>query len=213
MMKETFGALLRRRRKELGLTQWDVMERTGISQTYISKLEHNRVDHPGPDVLQRLSAALEIDILDLQTAMGWIAVVSREGVMLPVRGRVPADSVRYASGQDGASMQEIEVLPGKIADTRSPYALEVTGDCFHSIGILSGDVVIVDAAEGRSPRNYQLVVVRIGREVTLKRWVETEEGIELRDGDESVVHRITAGQGDDLEVLAFYVTFEPLAPR
>lgn len=125
-----------------------------------------------------------------------------------VIGRVPADGVRWAAMTEEWS---VEVPRERLRNTADPIGLEVTGDCFRSLGIWSGDVVICDRVEGRRPHDRDLVVVRIGDGISLKRWCIAEDTVELRDGNEQVVHRIT--NGDDVEVLAFFVTYVPIAPR
>ncbi|GAA3650242.1 hypothetical protein GCM10022237_07500 [Nocardioides ginsengisoli] len=68
-----FGEKVRRRRDELGLTERELMERTGLSRGYIQLLLNNRGGHKDPatgtyrpanptlDVIWRLADALELD--------------------------------------------------------------------------------------------------------------------------------------------------------
>lgn len=207
-----FGQLLKRSRDALGMTQEDLEERSGVSQNYISRLENGGGKRPGDRIIKQLATALETPEDEFKVALGWVIreVVFKDGVMLPVVGVVPADALRWMSGE-GASMTEVEVLRSKIEGARSPFGLEVSGDCLRSIGILHGDVVIVEPAEGRQPRNGQLVVVRVGDEVSLKRWREDDGGTRLEDGEGNVVH--TFAPNEEATVLAFYVTYEPIAPR
>lgn len=135
----------------------------------------------------------------------------RLGENLPtveVIGRVPADGVRWAGIGD---VYTVEVLREFVADARAPFGLEVTGDCFRSVGIYSGDIVICDQPQGRIPNDKQIVVVRVGDDVTLKRWCVVAAGIELRDGDDQLVY--TLSEGDDFEVQGLFLTFIPRAPR
>lgn len=207
------GRLIYNQRKRLGLSQEQVAEAAGIRQHYVSQIERGKVQRPGDGILIPIAKALDLSMADVREAMGWIVVTPVEGVMLHVAGRIPADSIRFSTGQDGASMDEIEVTLSEIADARSPYALEVSGDCFRSIGIYHGDVVIVEPADGRRPRDQQIVVVRIGDEVTLKRWVESGDIVQLQDGDGTVIHEFDRSRPGQLEVIALYVTYKPLAPR
>lgn len=131
-----------------------------------------------------------------------------DAVRVPVVGRVPADSLRWAAMEEDT---DVELTRAEVGHARAPFGLIATGDCLRSIGIWSGDVVICDRALGREPRDRQLVVVRVNTEVTLKRWCVTESGIELRDGDEQVVHRLQAGE--DIEIIGFYLTYKPVAER
>ncbi|KRC56664.1 MULTISPECIES: helix-turn-helix domain-containing protein [unclassified Nocardioides] len=68
-----FGEKVRQRRNELGLTERDLIERTGLSRGYIQLLLNNRGGHKDPstglykpvnptlDVIWRLADALELD--------------------------------------------------------------------------------------------------------------------------------------------------------
>ena len=68
-----FGEKIRRRHDELGLTERDLMVRTGLSRGYIQLLLNNRGGHKDPetgtykppnptlDVIWRLADALELD--------------------------------------------------------------------------------------------------------------------------------------------------------
>lgn len=135
-----------------------------------------------------------------------VTEVVAEGV--PIVGYVPADSLRWAAAED---LGTVEVTPQEIAGTRRPYAVIVRGNCMRSVGILDGDIVILDDPAGRQPRDQQIVAVEIDGDVTLKRWCETPDGIELRDGDENVVHSLTGRE--NVRVLGLYVTFRPVAER
>jgi SOS-response transcriptional repressor LexA len=214
-MNETLGQLIRRRRRELNMTQEDLEECSGIGQTTISKLERDGTAYPREPTIMALAECLDVPVITIYQAMmpALGRVLVREGVRVPVVGRVPADSIRFTS-MEGNHVREIEVARADLGEgVQAPFALEVSGDCFARVGILSGDVVIVEPANGRQPQHRQIVVVRIGSEVTMKRWVETDGIVELRDGDDTVVHEIDPEQSQDCEVLGLYITYKPLAPR
>jgi len=212
-MPTKLGDLIRRRRRELALKQERLGELIGKDQPYVSQLERGEIERPDPAVLEALSYHLGIPKRDLFEAAGWVyhEVVTGDERTVPVLGRVPADVVRWASPRE-ATVSAIRVLEEDLRGVQDAFALEVSGDCLRSLGIFHGDVVIVEPARGRWPRNGQLVVVRVGDEVSLKRWVQTAEGIALEDGEGNVVYRLQPGK-DDFEVLGFYLTFRPLAPR
>ena len=166
------------------------------------------------DVLQQHLSRIERGLGEIAAAMrraGMIPVdidLSDDWIGVPVVGRVPADSLRWTAMEEEF---DVEMLRADVGHARAPFGLIATGNCLKSIGIYSGDIIICDRAEGREPQDRQLVVVRVGTEVTLKRWCVGSEGVELRDGDEEVVYRINAG--DDIEIIGFYLTYKPVAPR
>lgn len=62
--------------------------------------------------------------------------------------------------------------------SRTPdYLLRVKGMSMKDVGILDGDLLAV--ARTREARNGQIVVARLGDEVTVKRFQRTPEGITL----------------------------------
>jgi SOS-response transcriptional repressor LexA len=213
LVVETLGELVRRRRKELSLRQEQLAEMIGKDQSYVSELERGKIRRPDPEVLEALAHQLGLPKKDLIELSGWVyrEIVTGEERTVPVLGRVPADVVRWASPGE-ATVSSVHVLAEDVRGAQDAFALEVSGDCLRSLGIFHGDVVIVEPARGRWPRNGQLVVVRVGDEVSLKRWVQIAEGIALEDGEGNVVYRLQPGK-DDFEVLGFYLTFRPLAPR
>jgi transcriptional regulator with XRE-family HTH domain len=207
------GDLIRRRRLELELTQVQLEDRTGIPQTYISQIERGTVAAPGRDKLEPIAIALGLPLWRLAAAaieapIRGVEVDATRAV--PVYGYIPADSVRFTGPLD--DMPAIHVVAEMIAGARDPYALLVTGDCLAAIGILHGDAVILDHPSGHRPRPGQVVAVRMGAEVTLKRWMPRADGtIELRDGDGRLV--ATLDGSVSVEVIGLYVYHLPDAKR
>lgn len=93
--------------------------------------------------------------------------------MLPLVGRV-------AAGQPILAQEHVEqtyaVEPSLFSRTPD-YLLRVKGMSMKDVGILDGDLLAV--ARTREARNGQIVVARLGDEVTVKRFQRTPEGITL----------------------------------
>ena len=60
----TLGQKIRNRREELGLTQPELSEKSGVSQPYISLLEKNRIN-PSVTYAVKISKALAISVEEL----------------------------------------------------------------------------------------------------------------------------------------------------
>ncbi len=56
-----FGSRIRELRQRAGLTQWQVAEKTGVSNTYISALESGRKPAPPHVIVTALAACLHTD--------------------------------------------------------------------------------------------------------------------------------------------------------
>jgi len=91
--KETLGQRLARIRKERGLTQKDVAERTGLIQTLVSDYERGRL-RLAADMIVRFAVALEI---------------STDELLQPKRGK--AQPPQKASRKVLRRLQQIESLP------------------------------------------------------------------------------------------------------
>ena len=83
MADDRLGKLLRDARRANGLTLRDVEERTGVSNAYLSQLEHGRIRQPSPVVLHQLSDAYKLPYEDLLDSAGY-------PVPEAVKSRVPS---------------------------------------------------------------------------------------------------------------------------
>lgn len=85
-------------------------------------------------------------------------------ISLPLVGRV-------AAGSPMLSQEHIEAhfaLDPHLFDQKPDYLLKVRGMSMRDAGILDGDLLAVKRAD--EARNGQIVVARVGEEVTVKRW-------------------------------------------
>lgn len=91
-------------------------------------------------------------------------------------------------------------------ESRPSYFLEVTGDSMDLAGFRSGDVVAV--REGRNPQNGDIVVARIGEDITLKRFYRRNEysDIELQPVSTNDEHdTISVDEQTDFEISGIVV--------
>lgn len=64
--KETIGEMIRRLRKEKGLTQAALAKAIGVDESYISKIEANKLSYnPSEDTLRLIATTLDTDPLEL----------------------------------------------------------------------------------------------------------------------------------------------------
>ncbi|MGA0610880.1 transcriptional repressor LexA [Caldimonas sp. KR1-144] len=117
---------------------------------------------------------------------------------LPLVGRVAAGSPLLAQEHiDQTYNVEASLFPRK-----PDFLLKVRGMSMRDAGILDGDLLAVQRA--REAKNGQIVVARLGDEVTVKRFRRTKSGIELipENPDFEVIH-VTENSGPfELEGLA-----------
>ncbi len=94
-------------------------------------------------------------------------------LLLPLVGRVAAGSPILAAEH---VEREIGVDPNLFAQAPD-YLLKVRGMSMRDAGIIDGDLLAVQRA--KDAKNGQIVVARLGDEVTVKRFRRTRSGIEL----------------------------------
>lgn len=117
---------------------------------------------------------------------------------LPLIGRVAAGSPILAQEHvDQTYVVEAHLFPRK-----PDFLLKVRGMSMRDAGILDGDLLAVQKA--REAKNGQIVVARLGDEVTVKRFRQTRQGIELlpENPDFDVIHVPPGSEDFSLEGLA-----------
>jgi transcriptional regulator with XRE-family HTH domain len=68
-IKQRFGQAVRRRRRELDLTQEELAERASVHRSYIANIERGEIN-PALENIEKIAEALEISIPDLFTNYG-----------------------------------------------------------------------------------------------------------------------------------------------
>ncbi len=92
---------------------------------------------------------------------------------LPLVGRVAAGSPILAQEH----IEQTYNVEASLFSQQPDYLLKVKGLSMRDIGIMDGDLLAVKTT--REARNGQIVVARVGEEVTVKRFQKTAQGISL----------------------------------
>ena len=92
---------------------------------------------------------------------------------LPLVGRVAAGSPILAQEH----VEQHYSVEAGLFDRKPDYLLRVRGMSMKDIGIMDGDLLAVQKSS--EARNGQIVVARLGDEVTVKRFMRRKQGIEL----------------------------------
>ena len=114
---------------------------------------------------------------------------------LPLVGRV-------AAGTPMLALEHIEqtyLMEASMFPRRPDYLLKVRGMSMRDAGIMDGDLLAVQKA--KDAKNGQIVVARLGDEVTVKRFRRTKAGIELipENPDFQTIVVPLPGQGGELD--------------
>ena len=180
------------------------MEKLTNRQAQVLKLIQDYIEETGfPPT--RADIATEFGFRSANAAEEHLRALARKGVIEIVPGtsrgiRLPEENRgipivgRVAAGSPILAEEHIEdycELPNSFFRPRADYFLEVHGDSMVDAGILEGDLLAVHSTQQAS--NGQIVVARIGDEVTVKRF--------QRDKNDSNVRLIAANPDyDPIEV-------------
>lgn len=177
--RESVGARIRRRRKEIGLTQVELARAAGVNQGYISEIERNRVT-PRQRTIDALAVALNMPqgvlIGGGHDHDNPQPLETRE---LPLLGSIPA-------GPPASSQEQLEMFP-VLRHQWSPdyFCLRLSYDSMEPT-LKPGDIVLVHYRPGVDAEHVQgrVCACLVDGEPTLKR-----VSVEWRKGDRFVVLR------------------------
>ncbi|WP_374591048.1 transcriptional repressor LexA [Aquabacterium sp.] len=113
---------------------------------------------------------------------------------LPLVGRVAAGSPILAQEH----IDQTVVVEPHLFARRPDYLLRVRGMSMRDAGILDGDLLAVQKT--REAKNGQIVVARLGDEVTVKRLSKTKHGIELLPENPDFQPIVVSPDSEDFEL-------------
>ena len=96
-------------------------------------------------------------------------------VTIPYYGKI-------AAGQPALLRDYVDAefsLDPKLAGSPEAFFLEVKGESMEGIGILDGDLVLVEPAATESVQNGEIVAARLGGEATVKRYFKRDTDVVL----------------------------------
>jgi len=115
-------------------------------------------------------------------------------LMLPLVGRVAAGAPILAAEH----IEQTYAVEASMFKARPDFLLKVRGLSMRDIGIMDGDLLAVQKAN--DAENGQIVVARIGDEVTVKRFKRTRTGIELSPENPDFKTIVVPADSEDFEI-------------
>jgi len=112
---------------------------------------------------------------------------------LPLVGRVAAGSPILAQEH----VDQTYYVESSLFQRKPDYLLKVRGMSMRDAGIMDGDLLAVQTT--RDAKNGQIVVARLGDEVTVKRFMRTQTHIELHPENPDY-HTIVVEPGESFEI-------------
>ncbi len=126
-----------------------------------------------------------------------LSLPSLSQLLLPLVGRVAAGSPILAQEH----IEQTYTLESSLFAHKPDYLLKVRGMSMRDVGIMDGDLLAVQAT--REARNGQIIVARLGEEVTVKRLRRTATAIELLpENPDYPVIVVQPGESFEIEGLA-----------
>ncbi|MBY0455227.1 MAG: transcriptional repressor LexA [Burkholderiaceae bacterium] len=141
-----------------------------------------------------------------------LPMVSMAQRMLPLIGRVAAGAPILAQEH----IEQTYCIDSGLFAQEADYLLKVRGMSMRDVGIMDGDLLAVQT--GHEAHNGQIIVARLGDEVTVKRLHRTTHSIELRpENPDYPTITVKPGQAFAIEGLAVGLIrcnmFSPVRPR
>ena len=201
---ESLGQRLKRRRKELCLSQAELARQAQINQGYLSEIERDR-RRPSRQVIGALAAALNVPMAVLVGGgTDHDAPQPYEAGRLPLFGAIPA-------GPPAESQEQLEVLP-VLRHLWAPdrYCLRLAYDSMEPT-LKPGDIVLVQFRPDVNAEHVQgrICACLVDGQPTLKRvsvGVQGGEKIIVLRGDNPVVPPIIIDQGTDFSIQGVALT-------
>lgn len=159
-----FKDKLKELRKKAGLTQKELAEKSGVSYSYITKLENGIQANPTYEMLEAIGTVLKApigamyDFSDIDADNSGIMPIQRKA--FPLLGEIACGKPVYAN-------EERESYIESGTDINADFCLRARGDSMVGARILSGDIVFIKKADTVS--NGEIAAVIIDDEATLKR--------------------------------------------
>lgn len=169
------SSVLKKRRKELGLTLAQVADQMGVAEATVQRWESGNIKSVRYDKINKLADILKVDPAAL---MGWETKppIPDKYLPFPETERKPRIG-RIACGDPIIAEENIEAYDEVLSSWHADFTLMCVGDSM-APKIENGDVVAIRAQP--MVENGEIAAVRIGDEATLKRVFLHADYIELR---------------------------------
>ena len=170
------GVYLKTQRENRELSLGQVEAISGVSKSYLSKLERGERSDPSPEILRKLSSVYNVPYEELMEVAGFIdsSFIKGEIEKIPVLGLVKA-------GLPSEAIEDVidweEIPRDWLRGGKEYFALEISGDSM-TPRMEEGDVIIVQKQQWCN--SGDIMVVRVnGEEATVKKVIKQESGIML----------------------------------
>lgn len=171
---ENLSTVLKRRRKELGLTLAQIADQMGVAEATVQRWESGNIKSVRYEKIGKLAEILQVNPASF---MDWGNNLPGNVAVLESMSKIPLVG-RIACGTPILAEENIEDYVDLPRHIRADFALTCRGDSMINAGIRDGDVVYIRKQE--HVENGQIAAVRVGEEeATLKRFYHDGDEIRL----------------------------------
>jgi transcriptional regulator with XRE-family HTH domain len=142
---ENLGKRLKYYREQIGLSQIDLSEKSGISQASIARIESGKQKNLKRETMKRLADGLGISLTQLIEPL---MVVSEEEAAYGSARAVPVMDIKDMDLMKwpGASARKAETFEASLSSDRNAFYLKVTADITVRPVIEEGDLLLIEPA-------------------------------------------------------------------
>lgn len=188
---ENLSTVLKKRRKELGLTLLQIAEEMNVSEATVQRWESGNIKMLRHERIAKLAQILKVPPASL---MGWETNNFPDNITpLPQMREWPVLGATACGKPLHRELLDETVLAPD--DIKADVVFRCVGDSMINARIFDGDAVFIRTQP--EVENGQIAVVRVGDEYTLKRVYLHEDYVELRA--ENPTYGATVLRGDDLQ--------------
>lgn len=188
---ENLSVILRKRRKELGLTLAQIADMMGVAEATVQRWESGNIKSIRYEKMGKLAEILRVNPASF---MGWEESAPLPSNMEPLgeMQKIPLIG-QIACGAPILAEENIEDYVDLPKHIRADYALECKGESMAGAGICDGDVVYIRKQE--KVNNGQIAAVLVDEdEATLKRFYYDGTTVTLVAENPAVPPRVFTGE-------------------
>lgn len=201
------GKYIKTKRKQAKLTQLELAEIIGVTDSAISRWESGEIDNIGRSKIIAMAKALDVDEMSLlhgqdsEDENNKIKNINPVKIKkIPLLGEIAAGEPIYVS-------EDIAVYMDVTDDIKADYCLRVKGDSMIGARINDGDIVFIHTQP--NVENGEIAAVLIDDEATLKRVYKTSHSITLVAANpnyEPIV--VSEDDGKNVRILGKAIAFQ-----
>lgn len=199
------SSVLKRRRKELGLTLAQIADAMGVAEATVQRWESGNIKSIRHEKIGKLAELLNVNPAEL---MGWGAALEKTIPVAPNIAPLPKMKKWKVLGGTACGEPIFKELDDESVwapeNIDADFVFRCVGDSMINARIFNGDIVFVKSGE---VENGQIGVVRVGEEYTLKRIYHGPDYLELRSENPMYPPIIIRGEQENAEIVGKAVQF------